>query len=65
MKDRKFIDQGQLAERWMRSERTLENWRSRSIGIPYYKIGGKVLYDLNDVLAYEEEQFQKPFNPKE
>ena len=65
MKDRKFIDQQQLADRWKRSERTLENWRSRGIGIPYYKIGGKVLYDLNDVLAYEEEQFQKPFNLKE
>jgi|TARA_S200002703_G_scaffold92703_2_gene80118 phage terminase Nu1 subunit (DNA packaging protein) len=62
MKDRNFIDQGQLAERWKRSERTLENWRSRGIGIPYYKIGGKVLYDFADVTAYESEQLQQPIN---
>ncbi|QDP64559.1 MAG: hypothetical protein Tp1100DCM00d2C33371621_17 [Prokaryotic dsDNA virus sp.] len=62
MKDRNFIDQGQLAERWKRSERTLENWRSRGIGIPYYKIGGKVLYDFDDVTTYESEQLQQPIN---
>jgi phage terminase Nu1 subunit (DNA packaging protein) len=62
MKDRNFIDQGQLAERWKRSERTLENWRSRGIGIPYYKIGGKVLYDFEDVTTYESEQLQQPIN---
>jgi phage terminase Nu1 subunit (DNA packaging protein) len=62
MKDRNFIDQSELAERWKRSERTLENWRSRGIGIPYYKIGGKVLYDFDDVTAYESEQLQQPIN---
>tara|TARA_B100001059_G_scaffold29003_1_gene23477 strand:+ start:2460 stop:2654 length:195 start_codon:yes stop_codon:yes gene_type:complete len=62
MKDRNFIDQAQLAERWKRSERTLENWRSRGIGIPYYKIGGKVLYDFEDVTTYESEQLQQPIN---
>tara|TARA_B100000212_G_C27325925_1_gene512373 strand:- start:264 stop:458 length:195 start_codon:yes stop_codon:yes gene_type:complete len=62
MKERNFIDQGQLAERWKRSERTLENWRSRGKGIAYYKIGGKVLYDFDEVIAYENEQLQQPIN---
>ena len=44
--DRKFIDTKELAKRWGRSSRTLENWRGKQVGPTYYKIEGKILYDI-------------------
>jgi hypothetical protein len=38
------------------SPRTLENWRWKGRGPEFLKIGGKVMYDLNDIEAYEREQ---------
>lgn len=35
------------------SERTLANWRSKSEGPEYTKIGGKVLYPKQAVLEWE------------
>lgn len=35
------------------SERTLANWRSRGEGPGFLKIGGRVLYVVDDVLAWE------------
>ena len=49
MNERKFIDTKELADRWGRSSRTLENWRGKQIGHAYYKIEGKILYDIKDI----------------
>ena len=49
MNERKFIDTKELADRWGRSSRTLENWRGKQIGPAYYKIEGKILYDIKDI----------------
>ena len=38
--EKKFIDTKQLAERWMRSPRTIENWRNKKIGPDYAKLDG-------------------------
>jgi hypothetical protein len=35
------------------STRTLEQWRWKGIGPRYLKIGGRVLYRLEDIEAYE------------
>ena len=43
----------QLSDRWGLAEATLRNWRSAKKGVPYCKVGGKVVYRLTDVVAYE------------
>lgn len=54
MNERKFIDTQELADRWGRSSRTLENWRGKQIGPAYYKIEGKILYDIKDIENFEQ-----------
>jgi DNA-binding transcriptional MerR regulator len=50
---RRYLLTIQLSERWKVSARTLEQWRWKGIGPPYLKIGGRVLYSLEDIEAYE------------
>lgn len=41
--------------------KTFEEWRrSKRYGIPYYKIGGKVYYDMGDLLAWLESRKVRP-----
>jgi hypothetical protein len=47
------LDQKTLAERWQVSPRTLEQWRWRGQGPRFLKIGGRVIYRLSDVEAFE------------
>lgn len=47
--------QRNLARRWDVSPRTLEKWRTLGVGPAYIKIGGRVRYLLEHVLAYETE----------
>lgn len=47
------LDQNGLAERWNMSPRTLEQWRWRGVGPNYLKLGGRVIYRLPDVEAFE------------
>ena len=47
------LGQRDLAKRWLISPRTLEQWRWQGRGPRYLKIGGRVLYRLADVEAYE------------
>ena len=49
-----FLNNEQLARRWHLSPRTLERWRWEGIGPHYLKIGGRVVYGLNDVEEYEQ-----------
>jgi hypothetical protein len=42
-----------LADRWQKSLRTLQRWRSEGYGPAYLRIGGTVFYRLSDVLAFE------------
>ncbi|MCC6002279.1 MAG: helix-turn-helix domain-containing protein [Pararhodobacter sp.] len=52
MADR-FLNQANLARRWHVSPRTLERWRWTGEGPAFVKIGGRVVYRLEDVEAYE------------
>ena len=36
------------------SPRTLERWRWEGFGPPHLKIGGRILYRMSDVQAYED-----------
>jgi hypothetical protein len=47
------LHQMDLANRWRISERTLERWRWLKTGPAYLKVGGRVVYKLEDVEAYE------------
>lgn len=51
--NRAFLEQSELANRWRISARTLERWRWRKTGPSYIKLGGKVVYSIEDVEAYE------------
>ena len=39
--------------------RTLDRWHTQRKGPPRFQIGGKVVYDLRDVIAWAEEQKRK------
>jgi len=54
----KHLNQIELAERWNISPRTLERWRWIGEGPPFLKIGGRVVYRLEDVEAYEQAQMR-------
>ena len=51
-----YLTTKELIERWRNqvSASTLANWRSEKRGPSFVKIGGRILYPLADVLAYEE-----------
>lgn len=54
----RHLNQIDLSRRWGVSPRTLEQWRWKGIGPPYLKIGGRVLYRLDDIEAYEAAQIR-------
>lgn len=62
MNDRPIIhlNQVQLARRWSLSPRTLERWRCHEQGPCYLKVGGRVVYRLEDVEAFEQAAARKP-----
>jgi predicted DNA-binding transcriptional regulator AlpA len=48
------FDSKELAARWCMSHRTLDRWRWQGKGPRFVKIGGKVVYRLEDIESYEE-----------
>jgi hypothetical protein len=53
--DVKHFKQTELAKRWALSPRTLERWRWSGEGPQFLKLGHRVVYRLEDVIAYEAE----------
>jgi len=49
----KHLNQAELADRWGVSQRTLERWRAIGWGPCFLKMGGRVVYRLEDIEAYE------------
>ena len=54
MQQKHCLTQKELARRWTISHRTLERWRWTGQGPAFMKIGGRIMYRLEDVLAHEE-----------
>ena len=54
--DVRHLNQIQLSRRWSISPRTLERWRWLKEGPRYLKIGGRVVYRLEDVEQFETAQ---------
>ena len=48
------LNQAELAFRWRISPRTLERWRWSKTGPVYLKIGGRVIYRLEDIETFEK-----------
>jgi len=56
----KHLNQIELSRRWSISPRTLERWRWLREGPRYLKIGGRILYRLDDIEAFEADQVHAP-----
>ena len=52
------LNQVELSRRWSISPRTLERWRWLGQGPQFLKIGGRFVYRLDDVEAYEAQQIR-------
>jgi hypothetical protein len=52
----RHLNQVDLSRRWSISPRTLERWRWLQAGPQYLKIGGRVVYRLEDVESFEAAQ---------
>lgn len=47
------LTERELATHWRVAPRTLQRWRETGTGPAWLRIGGRILYDRDDVLAYE------------
>jgi hypothetical protein len=54
-----YLTQEELAERWRMSPRSLERWRSDGFGPKWIRLRGRVLYRIEDVLAFERERLRR------
>jgi predicted site-specific integrase-resolvase len=54
----RHLNQRELAERWNISARSLERWRWIGEGPRFLKLGGRVVYRLDDIERYEAEQLR-------
>jgi hypothetical protein len=54
--DDPLLTPGEVAKRYGRSLRTLEDWRYKRIGPQWVKLIGGVRYRLSDLLAWERQQ---------
>ena len=53
-----LLTEQMLAARWHCSSSRLQYWRSHGKGLPYLKFGGRVLYRIEDVLAFEKDNLR-------
>lgn len=54
----------QLCKRWSLVPKTLEKWRYKGIGPKYVKVGGRILYPMQDVLSFESQGLYAKINNK-
>ena len=55
----------ELAARWSISRRTLDRWRWAGEGPRFLKLGGRVVYRLADIEAFETRQLRQVTGPAE
>jgi len=49
------FSEARLAVRWQISKRTLQRWRREGSGPAYLRLGGRVTYRIEDIIAFEAE----------
>lgn len=59
----KHINEDELSARLRLSVRTLQRWRWQGLGPRYLKLGGRVVYRLVDVEAWEEGRLRGGIDP--
>jgi hypothetical protein len=47
-----YIGQPECAQILCCSVKCLEAWRTKKIGPAYHRIGGRVMFDLDDIVAF-------------
>ena len=54
----RFLTPAELSSRYQENikVRTLANWRSQGDGPVFVKVGGKVMYRIEDVVAWESDR---------
>ncbi len=60
----RHLNQIDLSDRWNISHRTLERWRWTGEGPPFIKLGGRVVYRLEDIEDYERAQIRASTAPR-
>lgn len=50
---RRFLMEEELAARWGKSRRTLQRMRVDGSGPAFHRIGGSILYKIDDIEAFE------------
>ena len=50
---RVFLTEAELAARWRHSLRSLQRWRADGNGLPYLRIGRRIVFRIADVEAFE------------
>ncbi len=48
-----IVCERELADRWMKSLRTLQRWRAKGYGPAFIHIGRSVYYRVGDILTFE------------
>ena len=51
-----YLRESELALRWRMSERTLQRWRQAGDVPRHLRLGGRILYLLTDVQAFEADR---------
>lgn len=51
-----YLTTNQLAKRWSLAPVTIRIWRWYGKGPPFYKMGGRILYCIEEIKEYEKEQ---------
>ena len=64
MQSKLCLTQKELARRWAISHRTLERWRWTGEGPDYLKLGGRVIYRLEDITAFEAAALRRSEAPQ-
>ena len=54
LKNKLRLTESELAEYWGLKKSTLQKWRTNCVGPVYIKLGAKVVYPRESVLAYEK-----------
>lgn len=63
MQNLTHFNQVELSRRWKLSPRTLERWRWLGQGPRYLKVGGRVIYRLEDIIEFEENRLHEADAP--
>lgn len=58
------LTESQLVDYWKVSRNTLRKWRSTGFGPLYIKVGGRILYRMEDIEIFEQENLYRSSSMK-